>query len=95
MKWDVSYIRTRLFKGETTGKKTWWSKDDELNCRLRYVEANSSEEAKQLIKGDIIELMGCNCLTTEEDENEISVYEPSDSELLETHTEFCAIKIED
>ncbi len=95
MKWDVSYVRTKLFTGDTTGEKTWWSKDDELNYRLRFVEANSAEEAMQLVKWDIIELMGCNCLTAEEDQNGISVYEPSDYELCETYTEFCAVRVED
>ncbi len=87
MKWDVSYIR------ETTKETVWYSEDNELNYDRSFVDAVSKEDAIMLVRGYITELMLCNALGVEEENNSISVFEASDHEYIERYYDFSAQKV--
>lgn len=87
MRWDVLYTR------KTTQEACWYSKDSELNCDGSFIEAASAAEAELLVKGYISELMWCNCLEVEENEEGLMVFEPSDREFVEGYINFSAIHV--
>ena len=87
MRWDVLYTR------KTTQEACWYSKDSELNCDGSFIEAASAAEAELLVKGYISELMWCNCLEVEENEEGLMVFEPSDREFVEGYINFSAMHV--
>ena len=87
MKWDVYYSK------QSTSETLRYSQDNELNCLNTVVEAHSADDAIRWVKQDITELMNCNCLEVEDAENGLSVFEPSDHELIERYFNFRAIRV--
>jgi hypothetical protein len=87
MKWDVSYTR------KTNGETIFYSHDDELNSAKTLVEAPTAEEAINIVKSDVTELMMCNCLDVEVIDNKLVVCEPSDHEFIECYYDFSAVRV--
>ena len=87
MKWDVSYTR------KTTGETVFYSQDNELNSTTELVDAASPTQAINKVKQNISELMFCNCLDVEAENDKLSVYEPSDHEFIECYYNFDAIRV--
>lgn len=87
MRWDVSYTR------ETTKETVWYSEDWELNSNGSFVETESESDAITAVRGNIEELMLCNCLAVEEDNDGLSVFEPSDHDFIERCFDFSARRV--
>ena len=87
MKYDVSYIR------KTTNETVFYSKDNELNYDSSFVEALTEIEAINKVKCDIAELMRCNCLDVVENEEGLTILEPSDREFVEGYINFNAVQV--
>ena len=87
MKYDVSYIR------KTTNETVFYSKDNELNYDSSFVEALTEIEAINKVKCDIAELMRCNCLDVVENEEGLTIFEPSDREFIEGYINFNAVPV--
>lgn len=87
MKWDISYTR------KTTGETMFYSQDNELNNIGTLVEASSEKKALNMVKSDITELMQCNCLGVNVEDDKITVYDPSECEFIECYYNFSAVRV--
>lgn len=87
MKWDISYTK------RTTGKTMFYSQDNELNSTKALIEASSKDEALNIVKLNITELMFRNCLVVESLDDEIIVYEPRDHDFIESYYDFSATRV--
>ena len=87
MKYDV------LYDMHSTQQKIWFTEDDELNYDRSHIEANSESEALLLFKETITELMNCNCLDVEENELDITVYEPIEHDFIERYSVLEVVKM--
>jgi len=84
-KWRVSY--TTL-----VGKKEFYS-DEDLGAPGILLSGNTEADAIKEVKDYISELMRCNCLHVEEDENRLIVTEPSDGTTVEEFANFFAFPV--
>ena len=89
MKWLVSYLI------KTVPNMRIILKDDP-NLRSKdynTTEANTADEAIEDVKNYIAKLFRCNCLTVEETEGKLIVYESSKEEIIDEYFDFQAKRI--
>ena len=87
MKWDVSYTR------KTSGETVLYSQDNEFNTTKTVVEASCEAEALNIVMFNIKEIMQRNCLDVDIKDDTITVYKPSNHELIECIYGFSASRI--
>lgn len=80
MNWDITYLRN--------GTLTHFFEDSDIYHPVFRVTASSEEEIVTQVKGYIADLMLTNCLSVDEGQDSLRVFDPSDGETVELFTDF-------